>query len=200
LDTSHGHPPPVKTGHQVSASAELIPGTREEGFAERDAVGLRDYISIDQHRSAEAIMADQTITAAQTLALLQRYYAAFNAGDTETMTALVADDLAHDTNQGERRMGRDRFKAFNGRMAHHYKEQLDGITILVSPDGTRAAAEFNVTGQYLVTETGLPDANGQTYKLPAGTFFAIKAGSQGPEIARITTYYNLTEWIMQVSV
>ena len=65
---------------------------------------------------------------------------------------------------------------------------------MVSPDGTRAAAEFNVRGKYLVSETGLPDANGQAYALPAGTFFAIRDG----RIARITTYYNLTEWIMQV--
>jgi steroid delta-isomerase-like uncharacterized protein len=140
------------------------------------------------------------LNAASTLELIQRYYACFNAGDTDGMVAMVAEDLAHDTNQGERRMGRERFKAFNGRMAHHYKEQLDGITILVSPDGRRAAAEFNVTGEYLVTETGLPDARGQIYKLPAGTFFAIREGKQGPEIARITTYYNLTDWIMQVSL
>jgi steroid delta-isomerase-like uncharacterized protein len=145
-------------------------------------------------------MTQPLLSAAATLAMLQSYYAAFNKGDTDAMVALVADDLAHDTNQGERRMGRERFKAFNGRMAHHYKEQLDGITILVSPDGRRAAAEFNVTGSYLVTETGLPEAKGQVYKLPAATFFAIQAGANGPEIARITTYYNLTEWIMQVSV
>ena len=47
-----------------------------------------------------------------------------------------------------------------------------------------------------VSETGLPDAKGQAYRLPAGTFFAIRDG----RIARITTYYNLTDWIMQVSV
>jgi steroid delta-isomerase-like uncharacterized protein len=145
-------------------------------------------------------MPASTLSAATTRAMLEAYYTAFNKGDTDAMVALVAEDLAHDTNQGERRMGRDRFKAFNGRMSHHYKEQLDGITILVSSDGARAAAEFNVTGKYLVTETGLPDAKGQVYKLPAGTFFAIKPGKHGPEIARITTYYNLTEWIMQVSV
>ena len=66
---------------------------------------------------------------------------------------------------------------------------------MVSADGTRAAAEFNVEGNYLVTETGLPDAKGQRYALPAGTFFAVSDG----QIARVTTYYNLTEWIMQVS-
>ena len=62
-------------------------------------------------------------------------------------------------------------------------------------DGNRAAAEFNVNGVYKVTDSGLPDAKGQTYKLPAGTFFAMRDG----KIARVTTYYNLTDWIAQVS-
>ncbi len=135
------------------------------------------------------------MTAATTQALITRYYAAFNAGDTEGMLACVADDVAHDTNQGERRMGKERFHAFCGRMSHHYKEQLNDIVVMVTSDGSRASAEFNVHGQYLVTETGLPDAKGQVYRLPAGTFFAIRDG----KIARVTTYYNLTEWIVQVS-
>jgi steroid delta-isomerase-like uncharacterized protein len=132
---------------------------------------------------------------AATEALIARYYDAFNRGDIEGMLACVADDVVHDTNQGDRREGRERFHAFCARMEHHYKEQLEGIVIMVTADGTRAAAEFNVIGTYLVTETGLPDAHGQTYRLPAGTFFAIRDG----KIARVTTYYNLTEWIMQVS-
>ncbi len=128
-------------------------------------------------------------------ALLQRYYNAFNAGDIDEMIACVADDIIHDVNQGERRLGRDRFHAFCARMAHHYREQLTGLTIMVSDDGTRGAAEFNVEGTYLETEPGLPPASGQSYAVPAGSFFAIRDG----EITRVTTYYNLTEWIMQVS-
>ena len=131
----------------------------------------------------------------ETEALIRRYYDAFNRGDIDGMLALVTDDVVHDVNQGERREGRDRFHAFCARMAHHYKETLDGIAVMVSADGLRAAAEFNVRGSYLKTETGLPDATGQSYALPAGTFFAIRDG----RIARVTTYYNLTEWIMQVS-
>ena len=133
--------------------------------------------------------------ARQTEELIRRYYDAFNRGDQDGMLACLADDVVHDVNQGERREGRERFHAFLARMAHHYREQLDGIAVMVSPDGARAAAEFNVTGNYLVTETGLPDAKGQRYALPAGTFFVVRGG----KIARVTTYYNLTEWIMQVS-
>lgn len=135
------------------------------------------------------------MSAAATASLIERYYEAFNRGDTEGMLACVADDVVHDVNQGERRLGKERFHAFCARMAHHYKEQLEGIAILTNTDGSRAAAEFNVVGRYLATDTGLPEAKGQKYVLPAGTFFAIR----NDKIVRITTYYNLTDWIMQVT-
>ena len=132
---------------------------------------------------------------AESEALIRRYYDAFNAGDVDRMVDCVADDVIHDVNQGERRVGKSRFHAFCARMAHHYREQLEDLTILVSEDGSRGAAEFNVRGQYLEHETGLPPATGQSYALPAGTFFAIRAG----RITRVTTYYNLTDWIIQVT-
>jgi steroid delta-isomerase-like uncharacterized protein len=134
-------------------------------------------------------------TRIDTAALVRRYYDAFNGGDSEAMLACLTDDVIHDINQGERRTGKDKFRAFNARMAHHYREQLENIAVMVSKDGARAAAEFNVNGTYLETDSGLPEAKGQTYILPAGTFFAIRDG----KIARVTTYYNLTDWIAQVS-
>jgi len=134
-------------------------------------------------------------TRIDTAALVRRYYDAFNAQDSEAMLACLTDDVIHDINQGERRTGKERFRAFNARMAHHYREQLENIAVMVSKDGTRAAAEFNVNGTYLTTDSGLPEAKGQTYVLPAGTFFAIRDG----KIARVTTYYNLTDWIAQVT-
>lgn len=132
---------------------------------------------------------------AQSLALLNRYYAAFNAGDTATMVALVTDDVAHDVNQGGRRTGKALFAEFNAHMTRCYKETLTDIVVFVSEDGTRGAAEFIVNGTYLASDEGLPEAKGQTYCLPAGTFFDIRDG----QIARITTYYNLEDWIAQVS-
>jgi len=131
----------------------------------------------------------------ETAKLIRRYYDAFNKADSDAMLADLTDDVIHDVNQGERRHGKDKFRAFNARMAHHYKEELKDIVVMVSKDGRRAAAEFNVEGKYLSTDSGLPPAKGQTYVLPAGTFFAIRDG----KIARVTTYYNLTEWIAQVS-
>jgi steroid delta-isomerase-like uncharacterized protein len=131
----------------------------------------------------------------ETAKLIRDYYDAFNAGNTEKMLDFLTEDVIHDVNQGERREGKEKFRAFNARMTHHYKETLTEVTVLVSKDGTRAAAEFNVNGAYLNTDTDLPPAKGQKYLLPAGTFFAIRDG----KIARVTTYYNLTDWITQVA-
>ncbi len=136
-----------------------------------------------------------TDSATTTRTLLTRYYAAFNSGDGDGMLVCLADDVVHDVNMGERRTGREKFRAFNARMAHCYGEKLEDITLLVSDDGLRAAAEFNVRGTYKNTDEGLPAATGQTYGLPAGTFFAVKNG----QITRVTTYYNLTDWLMQVT-
>src|SRR5262249_40305570 len=130
-----------------------------------------------------------------TAKLIRDYYDAFNAGETDKMLDFLTEDVIHDVNQGERRVGKDRFRAFNARMTHHYKETLTEIAVMVSKDGSRAAAEFNVNGTYLNTDTDLPPAKGQKYLLPAGTFFAIRDG----KIARVTTYYNLTDWIAQVA-
>lgn len=135
------------------------------------------------------------MSAAETEALLRRYYDAFNRGDTDVMLTCLAENVVHDVNQGVRREGKAAFRAFCGRMSHCYREKLEGITIMVTPDGQRAAAEFNVDGVYLETDEGLPEARLQPYRLPAGTFFAIENGL----ITRITTYYNLTEWLMQVT-
>lgn len=131
----------------------------------------------------------------ETAKLIRTYYEAFNAGDSEAMLAHLSDDVIHDVNQGERRTGKDKFRAFNARMTHHYKEILTEIVVMVSKDGTRASAEFNVNGTYLNTDSELPPAQGQTYVLPAGAFFAVRDG----KITRVTTYYNLTDWIAQVA-
>jgi steroid delta-isomerase-like uncharacterized protein len=66
--------------------------------------------------------------------------------------------------------------------------------IMANEDGTNAAAEFVVHGQYIATDTGLREAKGQRYVLPAGAFFAVELGL----IRRVTTYYNLTDWMRQV--
>lgn len=129
-----------------------------------------------------------------TEALIRRYYTAFNKGDLGGMMECLSDDVVHDVNQGVRRPGKQAFRIFCEHMSRCYDERLNDIVIMSSDDGGRAAAEFNVAGTYLTTDTGLPPAKGQQYALPGGAFFAVKDG----KITRITTYYNLTDWLLQV--
>jgi steroid delta-isomerase-like uncharacterized protein len=136
------------------------------------------------------------VTAAATRALIQRYYDAFNAGDVEAMLDCVGDDLLHDVSQGEQRVGKVRFAAFLRHMNERYRERLSDIVIMTTADGARAAAEFDLHGTYLKTDEGLPEACGQTYRLRVGAFFAIADG----KIARVSTHYNLQDWIDQVKV
>ncbi len=127
--------------------------------------------------------------------LITAYYDAFNRGDRDAMLALLADDVAHDLNQGERETGREAFAAFMQRMDACYSEQLREIVVMVSPDGARAAAEYVVHGTYHHSDEGLPAATGQRYVLPGGAFFEVR----GERIARVSNYYNLQDWIAQVA-
>lgn len=126
--------------------------------------------------------------------LVTRYYAAFNAADPAGMLELLSDDVQHDINQGGTELGKDAFGAFLAHMDTHYREQARDLTVMASVDGLRAAAEFVIHGEYLHTDTGLPPAKGQTYRLPVGAFFEVHGG----QIARVTNYYNLQDWTRQV--
>jgi steroid delta-isomerase-like uncharacterized protein len=128
-------------------------------------------------------------------ALIARYYAAFNAGDAGGMLDCVAEDVEHRVNEGGVRRGRALFAEFCSHMGVSYREELKDLVIFANADGTRGAAEFVVHGEYLQTDPGLPEAKGQRYILPAGGFFDIRDG----KIARVTTFYNLNDWIAQVS-
>lgn len=136
------------------------------------------------------------MTAEQTEALLHRYYDAFNRGDTQAMLDCLAQDVVHDVSQGGRREGKERFGAFLDHMNRCYRETLSNIVIMTDETGTHAAAEFDLSGEYLETDEGLPEANGQAYTLRVGAFFEIRDG----RITRVSTHYNLADWTRQVSV
>ena len=128
-------------------------------------------------------------------ATIAAYFTAFNAGDTDAMLACLSDDIAHHVNEGKIRTGKPAFADFCAHMSRCYRENLTDMVIFEAEGGTRAAAEYIVNGTYLATDAGLPDANGQTYRLPAGSFFTL----QNNLISRVTTYYNLADWVAQVS-
>lgn len=127
--------------------------------------------------------------------IVQAYYQAFNDKNWDKMLSLVDDNIQHDSNQGETRMGKELFKKFVEKMDVAYDEKLTDIVIMGEESNTRVAAEFVVNGIYKVAEEGLPAAYGQKYVLPAGAFLEVKNG----KITRVTTYYNLELWIQLVS-
>ncbi len=126
---------------------------------------------------------------------VRAYFDAFNAGDVEAMLACLSEDVAHHVNEGQIRRGKEKFRSFCKHMSRCYGEELTDIVIFEAEGGTRAAAEYVVNGTYLATDDGLPDAKGQSYRLPAGSFFTLEDG----KISRVVTYYNLAEWVRQVS-
>ena len=121
---------------------------------------------------------------------IRRYFEAFHEGDVDGMLACLSDDVAHHVNEGQVRHGKDKFRAFCEHMNRCYSENLTDMVVFEAQDGTRAAAEFVVNGTYLATDAGLPQADGQTYRLPAGSFFSLRDGL----ITRVVTYYNLADW------
>lgn len=133
-------------------------------------------------------------TQSDTEELIRLYYEAFNAGDRAGMLRLLAADVVHGINQGENIAGVEAFERFLEHMDRCYAEQVEDLAVMVDESGTRAAAEFFIRGQYLVTDEGLPAATGQAYHLRVGAFFEIAEG----RIARVTNYYNLQDWIRQV--
>ncbi|WP_338550240.1 ketosteroid isomerase-related protein [Roseovarius phycicola] len=128
-------------------------------------------------------------------ATVQAYFEAFNRGDVAAMLACLSDDVAHHVNEGQVRHGKEAFRAFCEHMNRCYREELTDMVVFEAEAGRRAAAEFIVNGTYLETDEGLPVAKGQTYRLPAGSFFSLTDG----KISRVVTYYNLADWTRQVS-
>jgi steroid delta-isomerase-like uncharacterized protein len=130
-----------------------------------------------------------------TTPLIQQYYARFNTADWDGMLELLTEDVTHDVNESGSEGGKARFQAFLARMDRCYREHIEEVSITVNADGSRAAAEYTVSGTYQSTDDGLPEATGQTYRLPGGAFFVVKNG----KIARVTNYYNLQEWLRQIA-
>lgn len=128
------------------------------------------------------------------LEIAKKYFNAFNEGRTKDMLALLHPEVQHDRNQSKTVVGLEAFIKFMAHMDACYKEELKNMTYFVAESGNKVAVEFDVHGTYLKTDGDLPPARGQKYVVPAGTFLETKDG----KIKRVTTYYNLPQWIEAV--
>lgn len=128
-----------------------------------------------------------------TASLIHAYFDAFNRHDPEALLALLDENVRHDINEGGTEMGREAFRRFKAHMDARYREQISELRVMV--DGERGAAEFLCSGEYAATDEGLPEANGQKYAIPAAAFFEVREG----KITRVTSYYNLRQWIAAVT-
>ena len=122
------------------------------------------------------------------------YYDAFNRKDWQGMLNLVAEDIIHAPNQGQIREGKVLFEAFLQKMDTAYEESLTEMVFYTEPSDAKIAVQFVVNGVYKVAEEGMPKAYGQIYTLPAAAFLEVENGL----IKKVTTYYNLEDWLQQV--
>lgn len=129
------------------------------------------------------------------LDIVQQYYQHFNQGNWEGMLGLLSEDIRHEVNQGDPRIGLELYRAFLQHMDDCYEEKLTDLVFFTEPEGRRVACEFTVNGVYKKTDGDLVEAHGQRYVLPAGAFLEVADG----KITRVTTYYNLPLWIKLVS-
>ena len=134
------------------------------------------------------------MTRAGTEKLIRTYYARFNARDVDGFLGLLTADVVHDISQGGSEKGKPAFGRFLRLMNDCYKETVFDLVVMSSPDGRRAAAEFDLRGKYMKTDGALPPAKGQKYKLRVGAFFEIRRG----KVARVSNHYNMNDWLRQV--
>lgn len=124
--------------------------------------------------------------------LMRDYVDSFNRHDAEGMLATLHEEVVHEINESGTEVGKNKFRAFKAHMDECYREQLNDVVFLVN--GDRGAIEFICEGEYLKTDAGLPEAKGQKYAIRAAAFFEVRDGKLG----RVTSFYNLREWIAAV--
>ena len=113
--------------------------------------------------------------------LIARFLDTLNAADTEAVLACLHEDIVREVGD-ERQFGLDAFRFHLGARAQRFDEQLGDIVVMVSADGTRAAAEFTRRGRLKMA--GVMGDAGDHYSVAAGMFFAIEDGV----IVRITSH------------
>jgi len=129
------------------------------------------------------------------LQIAKQYYSYFNEKNWQGMLSLLDTEIRHEPNQGDVRVGKEKFTEFLQMMDDSYEETLTNMVFFSEPNDSRIAVEFTVNGIYKKGEDDMPKAYGQSYVLPAAAFLEIK----NDKIVRVTTYYNLPLWLKLVS-
>lgn len=124
-------------------------------------------------------------------ALIRQYYDSFNQKNWDQFLSLLDENVVHELNEGEKEIGKNRFKKFLDRMNASYDEKIENVIIYESDLTNLFAVQYIVHGTYLKTDSGLPEARGQVYQVKGAAFFEIEES----KIKVITNYYNLNEWI-----
>lgn len=183
--TAGKRPPPFKIADDRRKTAEQNP-----------VIVLQEHIrgnSGDLGRGHHPILRRARLGAVNdTSALIRAYFHAFNDHDAESLLALLDENVRHDINEGNTEYGVDAFRKFKAHMDDCYREQITDLVVMVN--GERGAAEFTCSGKYLKTDGSLPPATGQEYSIWAAAFFEVSKG----KITRITSCYNLKNWIQAI--
>jgi steroid delta-isomerase-like uncharacterized protein len=102
--------------------------------------------------------------------IIAAYLAAFNRGDWPGMLALLADDVAHDINQGATQHGKPAFATFLDHMARCYREELRDIVIMAGPDGSRRRRNFGLKDNIWPPMKGCRRPRASAIPCPPGRF------------------------------
>jgi hypothetical protein len=100
------------------------------------------------------------------LDVVKNYYDCFNRQDWNGMLALVHPNIRHEPNQGEARIGIEKFAAFLQHMDESYEETLTDIVFFTEPTGKRVAVEFVVN----VLQPATLDSGGFAVKTVSDAF------------------------------
>jgi len=113
------------------------------------------------------------VSAADTETVIARALTAFKAGDIDGVAACLAEDVAVDLPGTPREIGLDKARWRLADLSRFLRAEAMDIAIMTDRGGVRAALEFTLSGTYLATLPGFPEARGQTFRLPAGLFLDI---------------------------
>ncbi len=82
------------------------------------------------------------------LDIVRQYYNSFNEKNFEGMLALLHPEVRHEPNQGEVRVGIEKFTEFMKMMDDSYEETLTDMVFFTEPTDKRVSVEFVVNGIY----------------------------------------------------